>query len=328
MTLQALAPAFPGAEKSYAVLMRYGYRQPAVKNFPRPRLTFPGGPEYPKTWQDHLIKHRAEIETGWATLAPVGAWLEELRAFDRIADLSESFIDAEEVSNALVRSYAYHAMAVATQQALDGHGDEALATLQPMLEVGGKLLLSSRGPFHFALARSLQRWAITAARFVIDNSVVSSAARARFDAVLVARGGGPAGMRHYYAIQYAEVVESTPSFGRAVAYWTAGSLNFMRWAFDGMGPVVFNRRATLNRFGDLFADLRECGAQRDAGKARQRIVTFLAPENRPLFKNPGGAWLNDLILGESSSRNAERTIQNYWAIEDRRTELHAALTKP
>ncbi len=328
VTQEAVAPAFPGAEKSYDVLMRYGYNHPATKNFNRPRLNFYAGPEYPKTsWPAFVNKHRTEIETNWSTLAPVRAWIDELNAFDRIADLGKQVGWHVGISEQVVRAYLDHVKAIASLQALDGQGDAALATLLPLVEFGGKLELSSRSVYHFNMARRLQRQAVWVAGFVLDTAAVSPAGRAAFARALVERGGGPGGARHMYVVRYAEVVDAAPSFGRAVSVWHGYGSDVLRGPLDVVGPFVFNRRASLNRYGELFADLQEFAAQREGVRANQRAAEFLAESRRP-FKNIGGSWLNRQIFSRLHLDLNERMIKFYWELEDLRTALHARLTKP
>ncbi len=325
---ETVAPAFPGAEKSYEVLMRYGVRHPAAKKFKFPGFKIVASPEYPKAWRDGLIQHRAEIETNWSTLAPVREWITELNAFDRIGDLSKTLSDVEVVSWSPVRSYRQHAAAIASLQAIAGQGDAALATLLPLLEVGCKLETSSRHRFNFDSARLMQNQAVATAQFVLDTTSVSAAARARFAAALVGRSGGPAGARHLFVMRHAEIVDAMPSFGRAVLVWNEIGFDALRRPLDLVGPFVFNRRATLNSFGDLFADLEEFAANREAKKAEERTAEFLAEGSRRLFKNIGASWLNPQVVAQIALRNNERLIRIYWALEDRRTALHTRLIAP
>ena len=163
---------------------------------------------------------------------------------------------------------------------------------------------------------------------MLETTAVSPAGRARFSAALGGGSGGADGARHLYALRFAEVFEASPSFGHAVSHWTNGNLEFLRWPLDWVGPFVFNRRLTLNRYGDLFTDLEEFAARRESAKAQQRVLTFMAQENRSLVKNMGGAWLDRLILNWTDLRNSKRIIEAYWAAEDERADLRARLALP
>ena len=77
VTMEEFSPAFPGAEKSFAVLMRYGNHHPLGRDFkspqrifnPSPVGYFPGGADKP-VWREWLLARRADVEADWADLAP------------------------------------------------------------------------------------------------------------------------------------------------------------------------------------------------------------------------------------------------------------------
>ena len=326
----AEAPAdFPGAQESNAVFTRYNlswYGQPRV--FRWTGWNFNLDPEFRKGWQDLLANHRAEVESNWQKLEPVRAWLAELNAFDRLADLPQSQNGMRITDYQVMRPLVQNSMAHASFQALDGHGDAALATLRPLLEVGGKLEEGARGTHYLNDARQMQDAAIKAASFVLDTTPVSPEARARFAAALSAHGGGAAGARRLYAIRYARVEQSASSFGRAVTIWDWQQFDFLKPELDLLGPVVFNRQASLNRWAELFAAQAEFAARRQGEQARQRTDDFLAQEGRAGLKNIGNAWVVRLATRELGLREVSKEQTNYWAVEDRRTALLARLRAP
>ena len=326
--LGEIAPVFPGAEKSHAVLMRYGPRRPATKSFQRPGFNFFESPAYPKNWPAFLRQHRAEIEANWAALTPVREWMAELNAFDRIGDLGDDLGIMETVTHPVQFAYTQNVMAIASLQALDGQGDDALATLRPLLEVGGKLEVSAHGMLRLALGRDLQEDAIRTAGFVLDTTPVSVAARKQFAEALARWSGGPAGARRLYALRHAAVFESTASFGHAVAFATQNPYGVMQMPLDLVGPFLLNRRATLNRVGDLYAELAEFAARRETDQADKRLAEFLAEEGRVRFKNMGGAWFHSMVGRQLTMSFYENRRAGYWAMEDRRDALHARLLQP
>ena len=323
--LADIVPAFPGAEKSYEVLMRYYTKHPAVRDFKRPGFKFMESPEFLKGWRDFVLTHRAGIEANWVTLTPVREWVGELNAFGRIGDLSDAVFAPETIANNVHLAYTKNAQAIASLQALDGQGDAALATLLPMLEVGGKLELSTRRISLFNMARGMQDAAIRAAGFVLDTSAVSAAGRARLAAALVGTGGGSDGARRMFALRHAAAFEAAVSFGQAVAFATGIPTQL---PYDLVGPFIFNRRATINRLGDLFSDLQEFAAHRESDKADKRIAEFLAQGGRARFKNMGGGWFSWLVCMRLGLNNNAALQKSYWEIEDRRTALHARLLAP
>ncbi len=325
----------PGTEGSHAVLLRlnqlklrYGRIHPVTKTFRWDGLNFYHGPEQGEIWREFLKAHRAEIEDNWAALAPVSAWLEDLNSFAQFADLGGDPGDGPASAHLIWHTYAQNAMAMAGLQALDGRGDEALAMLLPMLEAGGKLEEGARELRNLSLARVMQHAAVRAADFVLDTAPPSPQGRARFAAALAARGGGPAGARRIYAIRYAVIRDASDSFGRAITVWERGMFDFMRPPLDVLGPVAFNRRASLNRWGELFAALQESAARREPEQARQRVAEFIAQEGRPRFKNVGMSWVTWLSSDQLGLKHVAEQQKGYWADEDKRAALLARLVQP
>ena len=116
--------------------------------------------------------------------------------------------------------------------------------------------------------------------------------------------------------------------GQAALVWGYFPDDWRRGPLDLVGPVFFNRRATINRCGDLFADLQEFGAKREIDKADQRLAEFRAQVIRVQFKNIGGTWFSWLAYNELGLQNNARLLRGYWSTEDLRTALHAQLLKP
>lgn len=332
-SLSEVAPAFPGAEKSFAVLMRYGKSQPLGRDFKAPQRIFRQGryvdASKPEEWVKWLAEHRADIEADWADLAPVRAWWDELAAFDRIGDLTPGRIDAEIMAFSPVRSYAQHAVAIAGLQALDGRGDEAFATLQPLLEVSRRLEPSSRTLVRFMIARVIQRMAIDAAGFVLDRTPVSPSARARFAAALVRGSGGEAGARRLIGIEYAFGLDAFASlrlgdFLHAYVRDQLGALDLRRELpfrlLNPVSPLAFNPRLTFNVLGDLTARRQDLAARRQTDRLAELDKAFFAHEGRPRFKNLLGA-----IFISQTTPALTKVTETYWKIEDLRLALAGRL---
>lgn len=312
---------FPGAEQSDAVVTRYnfaGYGRPRPFNWKG--VNFSLDPEKRKSWREFVDNRRDVIAANWQKLEPVRAWLVEVNAFERIADLTPDLDTDRNIDYQVIRPLTDNTMAVASRQALDGQGDVALATLQPLLEVGGKIEEGARGAAYWRDARTMQDAAIKAAAFVLESTPVSAEARARFAAALTARGGGTAGARRPYAIRFARLEQSTSSFGRAVTTSGWQSLDFLRPELDLLGPAVFNRNAARNRWGELLADLAECAARREPDRAQQRMTAFLAQEGRIRVKNIGNAWVVGMVA-QLTFKDVAGEQNKYWEVEDRRAAL-------
>lgn len=267
-TLAQISPAFPGAEACYDVLMRYGKNHPLGKSFREPKRIFATGPfadaSKPAVWPTWLAQHRPAIEADWAELAPVRAWIDELNAFDRIGDLMPAQVRAEIITFGPFRSYTHHVCEIAGLQAIAGHGDEAIATLLPLLEVSRKLEPSSRSLVRAMISRVMQNIGLSTARFVLDTSPVSPAMRERLAAALTIGIGGEAGVRHLLAIEESFMVEASAgqSLGDFLPQETdRGAL--LRRSMNLASPFVYNRCRTVNAHGALAADLQEFAARRD-----------------------------------------------------------------
>lgn len=320
---------FPGAKESDAVLNRY-----KLTSFGQPRLfrwtgtNFNLDPENRLAWQRLLQSQRTVLESNWKKLEPVRTWLTELNAFDRIADLDRDRNNFRSIDYQVLRPLTLNSMAIASFQALDGRGDDALATLQPLLEAGGKLEEGARSVRYWRDAREMQNAAIMAAAFVLDSTTVSAEARARFAAALSSRGGGTAGARRLHAIRYATIVKYATSFGRMMTISGSQMFEFLRPVLDLTGPVVFNRQASLNHWGELFTDLAEYSARRETDKAQQRATRFLSEEGSVRLKNLGHAWLVCLAGKNMSLKTTGEEQTKYWLVEDRRMALLKRLQSP
>jgi len=190
VTVEELAPPFPGAEKSFEVLMRYGKQHPLGKSFKEPPSIVAGkSAREPGPWREIIVANRAAFETRWTELAPVRAWWDELNAFDRIGDLTPPRSDAEVVAFHPFRAMSQNGCAVAGLLAIDGRGDEAIDVLIPLIQVGRKIQPSARTLVRLMIGIVIERMTLETAGFVLDTTTVSPAARARLARAL--QGGIP-----------------------------------------------------------------------------------------------------------------------------------------
>jgi hypothetical protein len=268
------------------------------------------------------------VEADWADLAPVRSWWDELATFDRIGDLMPGRWDAEILAFEPMRSYSQHAIAIAGLQTIDGQGDAAFATLQPLLEVSRKLEPSARSLVRFMIARVIQRQALEAAAFVLDHTPVSPAARTRFAAALAGGSGGEAGARRLVGIDYSFTLEAfngvragdlfpvAARFSSADGLWRRSPLH----VFNVLSTLVYNPNRTFNTTGDLIEHLQDLAARRQSEKMTEIASAFFANEGRPRFKNLVGATL---IF--QSMPALTKVTQSYWSIEDLRTALRERL---
>lgn len=324
-----LAPAvFPGAKQSDAVLIRYNFNGYGPRAFRWTGSNFHLDPEKRLSWTEFARNRRAVVADNWQKLEPVRAWIGELNAFEQIADLRRDLSSVRVIDYQVLRPLLINTMAYASMQALDGQGDAALATLQPLLEVGGKLEEGARGLIYWRKAREMQEAAMKGAEFVLDSSAVSGAARERFAAALAARGGGANGARRPYVIRLARMEYATDSFGRVILAGNERMFNLLEPGLNLIGPVAFNRQASRNRWSELFGDLAELAVRRQPDQAQRRAEDFLDLESRVRLKNHGHAWLVCFTTKLLGLKTVGEEQTKYWKLEDRRTALLAKLRAP
>jgi hypothetical protein len=325
LALDEFSPAFPGAEESFRVLMRYGMQQPLGRDFREPKFNDPypdWGNREPGPWRQTITSHRAEIEAHWLGLAPERAWWAELNGFDRIGDLTPAKVDAELLSFRVLRAMSQHGLAIASLQAVDGRGDEAVATLLPILQVGRKLQPSARILVRAMMGVVMERISLQAASFILETTPVSAAARARLALALAAGpGDAKAGARRLMTIQYAFSTARLEgeAHGRFMNPFGDGEKHaWLRLALNMVNPFIYNRRATINLAGDLSADLQDIAGSRQVEKLGPRMERFAKEDARPRFKN-----LLGMLFLEETNPAYSKVAENYWRAEDERAALLA-----
>lgn len=279
----------------------------------------PGG--NPAEWSKWLADNRADMEADWLKLAPVWAWWNELNTFDRIGDLTPSRPDAEIISFQPIRAISQHACAIASLQALDGRGDEAFATLLPVLQVSRKLEPSSRTLVRLMIARIVERLTMATAVFVLDHATVSPAAKAKFAAALVGDEGAE-GARRIIAQQYAWWVSACAD--RRVGDLVAVNWNNQRYVgqdtLNLFSPFLYNPRHTTNVLGQVTAELEDFAAHRESKKLDARTDAFVADEGRHLKNRMGTA----LVINHLNPAYG-KIVDSYWKTEDDRSALRERL---
>ncbi len=324
LTPDEIAPSFAGADRSYAVLMRYARWHPsdeakAFETWEPKYRPLPGGPDQPAEWTAYLQAHRAEIEADWVELAPQRRWLDELNSFDRIGDLFEDKPGADYIAFKVWRQLSMHASALAGLQALDGRGDEAFATLLPILQVSRKLEPFSRYVVRYSIARSIQREPMAVLGFVLDHTSVSRVARENLVAA-IGDGDSAGGSGRFFALQYAHWVGYPISLRYTDVFLdVSGDHGSPVWAALNLVSLVFyNPRRTANELGALTAEMTELAAHREIEKMALRLQEFDVLKHLPL-KNPLGA----LLVGQRW--DLDKIAASYWKLEDQRTAIHDRL---
>jgi hypothetical protein len=218
-----------------------------------------------------------------------------------------------------------HGIAIASLQALDGHGDDAIGTLQPILQLGRKLQPYSRTLVRSMIGVVIERNSLQTAAFILGNSDVSPGARARLAAAL--KDGDPeAGGRYLLSTEYAFQLGAFGAKQLGDIYAGYGNGDKHPWlhrAYDAVSPFVYNQRATFNIYGDLYFDLQDIAGRRQIAQMNPRMKKFITQDARPDFKNFFGKLLAQMMVPAYS-----KVSENYWRNQDPRAALLARLSKP
>ncbi|MBI5766867.1 MAG: hypothetical protein HZA93_03680 [Verrucomicrobia bacterium] len=324
LAIEEISPAFDGAEKSYAVLMRYSKQHPSpeAQAFAGVKLSVPwsaAGPHEPEKWQEFLVKNRPGLEADWATLAPQRNWLAELNAFPRIADLAPARFDSNLITFQVWRTLSQRTCAMASQLALDGRGDDALATVLPMLEAGRKLEPSSRTLVRTMIAVVVQRMTQQTIVFILNRHTPSPALRERLTAAL-AKGNAAAGARRLVLLEYPAFFSVIPDRSR---FSTTPLLSEVKSRItkplELLSPFLFLPNATANLHGDHLYSLAALAEARELGKfsvRSQDIADSFARTQGP--KNLGGK-----LLVVMATPSFDKVVRTHWEVEDDRAALLA-----
>ncbi len=176
------------------------------------------------------------------------------------------FDDGEEIlSFQVLRSVSQHGLAMASLAALDGHGDEAIDTLLPILEVSRKIQPYSRTLVRDMIGCVIEHNSLATAAFILDTTAVSPAARNR---LLRARAPGrrsqgrrPPFVLHGICAQF-RGDEHQPGGGYSLFDGPTGPSprGLRRGSLNVLSPYIYNPHATFNQIGALYADWQEhCG---------------------------------------------------------------------
>ncbi len=320
VTLGQVSPAFPGSEASYDVFMRYGRQHPLGHDFKNPARIFDQGKfvdaNKPVEWPAWLKSHREAVEADWAELAPVRAWIDELSHFDRIGDLMPAHLDTEIITFWPLRSYSQHAAAIAGMQAIAGHGDDAISTLLPLVQVSRKLEPYSRSLVRSMIARVMQNVALSTARFVLDTTPVSPEMRKRLLIAFTDGTGGESGIRHLLATENALFAEANDEIQLGDLLTFQRPRGVLRWSMNLVGPFLYNRHRTANLRSEFTANLQELAGRRDMEAFSRAQNAFLERAVSPRFKN----FMGNFLLTFTTPIYTQ-VVTSYWKTEDARIAL-------
>lgn len=326
LSIDELSPTFPGAERSFAVLMRYAKpastaeaRTFATYKFKVPALA--ASPREPEKFIAFVTERRADLAADWAMLAAERKWLEQLNAFPQFGDLTPPRANADLISFPVWRALSQRASAEAMLLALDGRGDDAIATLVPILEAGRKLQVHSRTLVRSMVGIVIERLAVETASLVLDRTTPSAAARAR---LLAALGNDRASAlaRHLMLIEYAHFWPTLARLHLGDALGEVSSTSrFVRGTLNLLGRLVYNSTATSNLYGAHILELAALAEARELGKLEVRTRGFdYAMRREPGIKNVAGR-----LLLQKSIPAYTKVVDSFWKTADLRAALQKRL---
>lgn len=321
LTMDELSPPLPGDQATFQMVMRYAKNTPTANAVTAPKSGVPAATSdiarAPDKWAQFLKTNRAAIEADWEKLAPVRAWWDELATQPRLGDLTVPHPSAPIMAFQPVRAYSQLASAMASLQALDGKGDEAMATVTKLYSVARKLEPSSRTLVRTMIAKVMQRMAMNTATFVLDRSTVSPAARAAFVAELTAATNGPAGARRLILIEYTFFQPYLSLFIEGAPVTEEKEERVLQKFLRLNGHLVINPNATQNLVGDRYYQLAALAEQRRMGELEVNKAAFNTDFTTGYHvKNIGGRLFASMTMPALS-----KVTQSYWEIDDLRLTL-------
>ncbi len=333
-TLEAMAPALPGDERSHAVLMRYSRKHPSPEALAFLALDerWKGSPmglgtdfylDNRLVWNRKLVLSRAEIEAAWAALAPQRRWLAELNSYERLGDLTEpDFRKYDHVNYNVWRQLAYGTAAMASLQALDGNGDAAIAMLLPLLEVSQKLPVHSRNKIRSLIAVVSEKVMLKTAFFVLDHAAVSPAMRARLAAALARAPDRAIAIRHIAEIDFvfAAAASKDLRMGDLFALLTDHRYPPLVFLLNRLSPLFYHPHRTINQCGDLVTETQARWSRRKIPETEALHLAFYQEASGPHIRNFLG---NALVAYWMPSYR--RIPEPYWDGIDLRDKLQARL---
>lgn len=318
LTPAQLNPTPAQADASWRTTLWYATHDgpPATRHFSQPGILVGLPSVDPENYAGRLEKFREQVHAAWSALAPEREWLAALDAFQEIGDLSPARWGDGAMNDRPFKALVQTGCAEAGLLALDGHSDDAIAVLLPILKVSRKLEASARTPNRCYTARFGLGQTVAVSRFVLAHTSVSSEKRAALAAALDGGPGGAGGIRQILWIDYAWNYQEYYALG------LAGSIP-PDWgkpmAIAAMLRPFYLVRATANAYAQYIGSLADLATQRELKK----FATFereFAGHWPARLKNPGGA-----MMFLTMRPIYTKLVETYWKTEDARLALLAEL---
>jgi hypothetical protein len=265
---------------------------------------------HPTTRAAYALAHRAEVDALWADIAPLRAWFDELASQAALADLTRDF-DEPQLAFTPLRVFADGASAHALLLALDGRRDEAVEILLPVLAAARKLEPRARTLARRMYAISLQRTALSALRFVVEQGPLGETARTRLQAALAPTQDRADQARLLILCEY-------PITAGSLCRFPPGETSPPSLLTQFLSRFFYHPVATANAYGDHLQALADAAAARDFA-SMEAHARELAQNRRP-GKNYSGRLLLALVAPDHAT-----IVASFWSVEDERAALLARL---
>ena len=306
----------PEAEASHALVLRYRSGEDSRLPADLPDLREPHSLAGNKTptneqWTAFVTEHRAEIQQGWDQLADHRAWIAEMAAAPRLADLTTS-ITGPFPSFESLRTSSRFMTWQARALALEGRGDEALAEIGTLLGASQKLIPHSRTILRRMIAIVLQRLAINTANFVLDSAKTSPEARARLLALVSSRPDASAAAYNLLWCEYPLSADYMLNDNRPPLEAPTEMSRLYRFA---------NKHSTINAHAKIVRELSQHASRRDIEKMENisdAVVTEPLTDLR--LKNLPGR-----LLVTMATPAFTKITDHHWQTEDLAAALEARL---
>lgn len=309
----------PEAEASHALVLRYRSSEDSRLPADLPDLREPHSLAGNKTptneqWTAFITEHRAEIQQGWDQLADHRAWIAEMAAAPRLADLTTS-ITGPFPSFESLRTSSRFMTWQARALALEGRGDEALAEIGTLLGASQKLIPHSRTILRRMIAIVLQRLAINTANFVLNSTKTSPEARERLLAVVSSRPDASTAAYNLLWCEYPLSADYMLNDNRPSLEAPTEMSRLYRFA---------NKHSTINAHAKIVRELSEHASRRNLEKMQNIVDAFVAePTTGFRLKNLPGRLLIAMSLPPFT-----KITESHWQTEDLAVALEARLRAP
>lgn len=267
----------------------------------------------------NFLAHRGDdIEAAWIAIANGRAWVDEMNSFPTISDFVTDY-GAPVLYFKAIRNLTQITVHRAALQASQGDGDEALRTLQPLVQLSGKLRRDSRAIVTFMIANVVESQLIMTTDFVLQHGTPSGAARSALaqsfdDGVWDAR-------------DLARCIETDAAIGMEAVRNNTVKLSAIVPLLFGIGqplvPLLFNRQHYEAEASNYIHQATDLAVNRDLEGLRKLHDGLKNGSRQIHVKNAAGRLLLNMML-PAVSKLAERhwrTIDGRRAVVDQLRDL-------